>query len=116
MVEEANPVMIRVIRSIHTLIALLMIASMAIVYYSAISQTYDILLYLSSGALLIEGIVITINKGDCPFSYLQRKYGDDKAFFELFLPKNIARHMFRFNFVVITIGYVLLLFRLIIAV
>ena len=116
MVEEANPVMIRVIRSIHTLIALVMIASMAIVYYSAISETYDILLYLALGALLIEGIVITINKGDCPFSYLQRKYGDDKAFFELFLPKNIARHMFRFNFVVITIGYVLLLFRLIIAV
>jgi len=106
---EINPRMIVVVRSIHTLIALVMIASMAIVYYSAISETYDILLYLALGALLIEGIVITINKGDCPFSYLQRKYGDDKAFFELFLPKSIAKQMFRFNFVVIAVGCIVLL-------
>lgn len=101
--------MIVVARSIHTLIALIMFASMAVVYYSAISETYDILLYLASGALLIEGIVITLNKGDCPLSYLQRKYGDDKAFFELFLPKSIAKQMFRFNFVVIAVGYIVLL-------
>jgi len=111
---EDNPRIIVVVRSIHTLVALVMIASMAVVYYSAISKTYNVLLYLASGALLIEGIAITLNKGDCPLSYLQRKYGDDKTFFELFLPRNIAKHMFRFNFIVISIGYLLLLFNLLI--
>ena len=105
-----NPRMIAAVRSIHTLVALVMFASVAVVYYSAISQTYGVLLYLASGALLIEGAAITLNNGDCPLSYLQRKYGDDKAFFELFLPKHIAKQMFRFNFIVILVGYSLLLF------
>lgn len=109
---EVNPFMIAVVRSVHTLVALLMFASMAVVYYSAISETYGTSLYLASVALLIEGIAITLNKGDCPLSYLQRKYGDDKTFFELFMPKRIAKQMFRVNFVVITIGYMLLLLSL----
>jgi hypothetical protein len=107
--EEVNPFMIGVIRSIHTLIALIMFASIGVVYYSAVSQTYDLWLYLSLGALFIEGVVITLNRGDCPLSYLQRKYGDDKAFFELFLPKNVAKQMFRVNFLLVSIGCLILL-------
>ena len=109
--EQANPLMIRIVRSVHTLIALVMFASVGVVYHSAVTQTYSLLLYLALGALLIEGIAITANKGDCPLSYLQRKYGDDKAFFELFLPKTIAKQMFRFNFLLISIGCLLLLFK-----
>jgi hypothetical protein len=112
--EETNPLKMWVIRLIHTLIALIMFAAMAMVYFSAISQTYNLLLYLALGALFIEGAAITLNKGDCPLSYLQRKYGDDKAFFELFLPRNIAKQMFRTNFVVISIGCLFLLFTFLI--
>ena len=86
-----------------------MFASVGMVYYSAVTQTYNLLLYLALGALLIEGIAIAVNKGDCPLSYLQRKYGDDKAFFEIFLPKRIAKQMFRFNFLLISSGCFILL-------
>ena len=106
--------MIRVVRSIHTIIALVMFASIGVVYYSAVKQTYNLPLYLTLGALFIEGTAITLNKGDCPLSYLQRKYGDDKAFFELFLPGSIARQMFRFNFIFISIGCLILLFNFLI--
>jgi hypothetical protein len=108
---EANPFMIGVIRSVHTLIALVMFASVGVVYYSAVSQIYGLWLYLSLVALLIEGVAITLNRGDCPLSYLQRKYGDDKAFFELFLPKNAAKQMFRVNFLLVSIGCLILLFN-----
>ena len=112
--EEANLFLIWLIRSIHTLIALIMFASIGVVYYSAISEEYNWILYLAFGALFIEGIAITLNKWDCPLSYLQRKYGDKKAFFELFLPKRIAKQMFRFNFLLISIGCLILLFNILI--
>jgi hypothetical protein len=107
--NKINPFMIRLIRFIHALIALLMFAAIGVVYYSAVSQEYDLLLSLALVVLFIEGVAITLNKGDCPLSYLQRKYGDDKTFFELFLPKKIAKQMFRFNFLLISIGCLILL-------
>jgi hypothetical protein len=109
--QEANPLMIWVIRLIHTLIALIGIAATAIIYLSAISQTYNLWLYLSLGALLIEVIAVILNRGDCPFLFVSRKYGDDKKLLELFLPKNVAKRMFKVIFIVILIGYLLLLFR-----
>jgi hypothetical protein len=109
--QEANPLVIWVIRLIHTLIALIGIAATAIIYLSAISQTYNLWLYLSLGALLIEVIAVRLNRGNCPFLFLSRKYGDDKTLLELFFPKNVAKRMFKVIFIVIFMGYLLLLFR-----
>jgi hypothetical protein len=107
--QESNPLMIWVIRLIHTLIALSLLAAIAIIYYSAISETYNWLLYLAVAGLLVERIAVTLNSGNCPFLFFSRKYGDDKTFLELFLPKNVAKQMFKVSFIVISIGYLLLL-------
>jgi hypothetical protein len=96
------------LRVIHGLIALIMIASIAAVYYATVAQTYGIWLYLSVGALLIEVIVVTWNRGNCPFTLLSKKYGDTKAFFELFLPKRVAKQMFKVNGTIMGIGFILL--------
>ena len=106
---ERNQRMIYAMRSIHMLIALVMFAATAVVYYSAVSQTYGILLLLASIALLIEGIAVVLNNWDCPVSYIQKRYGDDKPFFELCLPGHIAKRMFRVNIIMVLIGYLLLL-------
>lgn len=43
-------------------------------------------------SLAIEGIaVFALNKGDCPLIHIQRKIGDDKPFFELLLPPQLAK-------------------------
>ena len=109
--QVANPLMIWVIRLIHTLIALIGIAATAIIYFSAISQTYNLWLYLALSSLLIEIIAVRLNGSDCPFLFLHKKYGDDKTLLELFLPKNVAKRIFKVIFIVIIIGYLLLLFR-----
>jgi hypothetical protein len=62
--------------------------------------------------LLTEGIVVALNKGNCPFSYLSAKYGDTKTFFELLLPKSIARQVFKINAAILAIGCVHLLVSL----
>jgi len=109
--QEASPLMIWVIRLIHTFIGLIGLAAIIIIYYGAISQTYNLWLYLALGALVIEIIAVRLNGCECPFLFFSRKYGDDKKLLELFLPKNIAKQMFNVIFIVIVIGYLLLLFR-----
>ena len=109
--REINPQMIWVIRLVHTLIGLIGAAAIAIIYFSAISRTYSLWLYLALGALLIEIIAVRLNRCECPFLFFSRKYGDDKKLLELFLPKNVAKQMFKVIFIVIVIGYLLLLFR-----
>ncbi len=109
---EVNPLMIWVLRLTHGLIAFLLMASIGVIYYSAASHTHGIWLLLATVALLTEGIVVALNKGNCPFSHLSAKYGDTKTFFELFLPKPIARQMFKINGVMVAVGCVYLVVSL----
>jgi len=110
--DEVNALMVWVLRLAHGFIALLLMASIGVVYYSAASHTRGVWLYLAIGALLAEGVVVALNKRNCPFSYLSAKYGDTKTFFELFLPKPIAKQMFKINGVIIAVGCVYLLVSL----
>lgn len=109
---EVNTLMVWALRLAHGFIALLLMASIGVIYYSAASHTHGIWLYLAIGALLTEGIVVVLNKGNCPFSYLSAKYGDTKTFFELFLPKPIAKQMFKINGAIVAVGCVCLLVNL----
>jgi hypothetical protein len=103
--------MIWVIRLIHTLLAFIGLVAVIIIYSCAISKTYNLWLYLSLGALLVEIIAVRLNRCECPFLFFSRKYGDDKKLLELFLPENVAKRMFIVIFIIIVIGYLLLLFR-----
>jgi len=109
--EDANQLMIWVIRLIHSLIALTFFTAIGVIYFSAISETYNLWLYLALGGLLVEGITVILNGGNCPLLYLARKYGDDKTFLELFLPKNAAKQMFKVFTIIISIGCLLLLLK-----
>jgi hypothetical protein len=101
--------MIAAVRTFHTMIALVFIGSIVVVYYTGLAGTVDVWFYLATGALAFEGIVIVLARGNCPLGGLHRRYGDEKGFFELFMPKRVARHMFSFFFVVTIAGYVLVL-------
>jgi hypothetical protein len=109
MSAQTNQSTIVLLRVLHGLIALMMIASVAVVYRSAASHTYNIWLFVATAALLIEGAAVALNGGDCPLSYLSRRHGDRKAFFELLLPKRAAKQMFKVNVAAIAVGYLFLL-------
>ena len=106
---ERRPRMIAAVRTFHTLIALVFVGAIAVVYHSGITGTLNVWSYLATGALAFEGISIVLARGNCPLGHLHRRYSDEKGFFELFMPKRVARYMFSFFFVVTTAGYVLVL-------
>jgi hypothetical protein len=106
---DRNPRMIAVIRAFHTLLVLVFVGAIVVVYYSGITDTVTVWLYLSTAIIAFEGIVITLTRGNCPLLYLHRRYGDEKRLFELVMPWRFAKYMFAFLFIVIIAGYVLIL-------
>ncbi len=102
-------------RSIHGLLALYFISCIIYIYFAAITLRFDTYLIIAVLSLIIEGVLVfLLNKGDCPLIHIQRKIGDEKPFFELFLPKKIAKKTIPFFLYVTYIGVILLVIRFII--
>jgi len=86
-----NQKTILLIRTMHGLITALFLSCIGYVYYAGVTNRPTLAAYIAAGALMVEGIVVILNKGDCPLGFVHHKYGDDKAFFELLLPKRAAK-------------------------
>lgn len=81
------------LRIIHGLFALYFILCLVYLWYVAVTmQVHDGLFVISVLSLAIEGfLVFALNSGDCPLIHIQRRIGDDVPFFELFLPRRLAK-------------------------
>lgn len=83
--------MVLLIRVIHGLLSAFFLACIAFVYYVAIADVDSPLVVAAVGALILEGAVVVFNGGDCPLGGVHRRFGDEKAFFELLLPPRAAK-------------------------
>jgi hypothetical protein len=69
---------------------------------------------LTYGALLaviLEGFLLWLNKGKCPLTSLQKKLGDDKGFFDLFLPPALLPFVIPFFAFLTFLAIILLIFK-----
>jgi hypothetical protein len=98
-------------RSAHALFAVFFILCLVDIYYSAITRTHAWHLFAALSALLAEGLVVALNRGQCPLTGLQHRLGDQKGFFNLFLPDVIAKYLVPFWFCVALVGFLLLWMR-----
>lgn len=62
--------------------------------------------------MLIEGLIVFLNQNNCPLGILHYKYGDDKSFFELFLPKKLAKNIIPLSAVLSIIGLIIFFIEL----
>jgi len=74
------------IRILHIFIGLFFLVCLGYLYYSAFSDNTNWLTFFSFWAIVFEGLLLFFNKGQCPLTEYQKKLGDDKGFFALFLP------------------------------
>jgi hypothetical protein len=102
-----NLFMIWLIRIIHALIVFLFIAFIAVVYHRGITKNIDAWFYIASVAIAIEGILVILNRWDCPLTFIHKRYGDNKGFFGLFMPDDMARHTIKLFAVIAVIGYII---------
>jgi hypothetical protein len=99
------------VRSIHTLFTLFFLTCIGTVYYAGITGRTTIWAYLAAVSLVVEGLVVGLNHGDCPLGFIHHKVGDEKTFFELLLPRQAAKRAVPVLGVVAGIGIALLLLR-----
>ncbi len=102
--------MVLLIRTIHGLITAFFVSCIVYVYYAGITNQPTLWAYLAMAALTIEGLVVVFNGGDCPLGPLHHRYGDNKAFFELLMPKKMAKRAVPVLGCVALVGFLLLIF------
>ena len=101
-----------VLRIFHGLTAAYFIFCLLYLYYSAFVIKFDFVLVIALISLGLEGFVVFIlNNGDCPLIFIQRKVNDPVPFFNLFLPKKLAKKAVPFFLVITLLGLFLLAFR-----
>jgi hypothetical protein len=103
--------MVFAVRAVHSLFSVFFLSCLAYVYYAALTRRRGPLLAAAGAALLFEGAVLAANRGDCPLGAVHRRFGDERTFFELFLPPRAARMAVPFFAAVTVFGFVLAIAR-----
>jgi hypothetical protein len=78
-------------RTGHALIAVVFLASIAYVWWCALTGRRGALLRVTIAGLVGEGAIVTANHGDCPLGGLGKRIGDPVPLFELVLSPRQAR-------------------------
>jgi hypothetical protein len=93
-----------IIKFVHSVIFIFMVVCLLYVLYCAIVRRYDWTLLVALSAIFLEGLVLLLNHGQCPFTGLARKYGDPNgSVTDLFFPMWCARHTFKVSTTLVVI-------------
>ncbi len=85
------------VRTVHTIIYLVMACSVLFIVYAGIVRYRGTLLTLSLILVSIEGVVFFANGTRCPLTRIAQKCGARKGYtFDTFLPEKMTRYTFRF--------------------
>ena len=103
-----------IIKTIHSIIYLIMVASIFYILYAGITKTYDTLFYISLGLITIEGAVYLGNKMVCPLTTLAKKYGDPTKGYvgDTFFPESFTNFTFQIFGSILLLGILILLYNL----
>lgn len=85
-------VVVLLVRLLHGAITAFFLACIGTIYYSAVTGRRSRYLYPAIAAVAIEGAIVLANGGKCPLGGVHKRYGDDRDFFELFMPKRLSQH------------------------
>ncbi len=80
-----------VFRGVHAAIAGVFLFAIGEVWWCALSGRRGPTLRLAVAALITEGVLVTLNHGDCPLGPCQQRVGDPVPLFELALSPAAAR-------------------------
>jgi hypothetical protein len=93
---------------VHFFFVIVFAACVFLLYYHGINDTFDDILYLASFILFCEIVALILNKGKCPLEHVHKRVGDDKGFFDRFIPKALIPYVIPISVIIIAIGFLLL--------
>ena len=100
------------IKLVHTAIWCVFVIVILYILYAGIFNKVNPMVWFCIVLVIIEGIVLLIFKGKCPFTILGYKYTDNpKTGFDIFLPVWLAKYNKIIFSVIFAIGFILILLR-----
>ncbi|RPI06348.1 MAG: hypothetical protein EHM64_03255 [Ignavibacteriae bacterium] len=85
--------MIIFIKTIHTIIWVIMALSVFYIGYCVVLMNYTMLFYAALFLIGTESLVIVLNAWKCPLTGIARNYTDEQtANFDIYLPETVARY------------------------
>ena len=103
-----------VIKSIHTAIWIFYVFVFGYILFAGIFNRIDGFLWITIGLVILEGIILIVNRWKCPLTVIAYKYSNDHEIgFDIFLPRIIAKYNKTFFAIVFTLEILLILYRVI---
>ena len=101
-----------IIKFIHSLIFWWQIGCLVYIVYAGITRTFNIILLVAICSILLNGLLLLLNKGRCPFTTIAEGQGAKKgSVTDIFLPDCVARNIFRVTFPFFILELILLAVR-----
>ncbi len=98
------------LRAIHFIMIVLFLLCIIFLYYYGTNDLFDNKLYIVSGVLFAEAVILVFNRGKCPLEYAHEKVGDKREFFGHFLPDYAVPYVIPVVAIVTIIGFLILYF------
>ncbi len=96
----------------HTAIWCVFVAAILYVCYAGVSGRIGALVWWCAGLIFFEGVVLLVNRGECLFSPLARRYTDDhSAGFDIFVPAWLIKRNTAVFTTLFFLGFALVLLR-----
>jgi hypothetical protein len=106
---------LRLIRTVHTIIYLIMATSVVLILVSAILGTTGPVLIVALILVGIESVVFVGSGMKCPLTGLAKRYGAVKGYvFDTFLPERFTQYTFRFFGTLLILGLVGFVVRIVV--
>ena len=84
------------IKFVHSLIFWWQVICLGYLFFACITKTFNILVLRAIISILLNGLLLLLNKGRCPFTTLAEKQGAVKgSVTDIFLPDWVAHNIFR---------------------
>jgi hypothetical protein len=101
-----------IIKTAHTAIWCVLVAAILYVLYAGMFNNVNTLTWICIGSVFIEGIVLFIYKGKCPFTVAGHKYAENpRVGFDIFLPEWLAKYNKLIFTSIFIIGLILVVWR-----
>lgn len=110
--DNSHPTKLVLIKSIHTLIWIVMVCIIGYVVYSGVSGNITVYSWLAVAAVIVEGLVLWLFKGKCPLTVWASNYSDSqKENFDIYLPEWLAKYNKLIFTTVFVLGFILMLLQ-----
>jgi len=102
-----------ILKIIHTIIWLFFVMVIIYILYSGIFDKVNIFTWIGIFVIMVEGVILFINRWRCPLSIYGEKYSEKTDVgFDIFLPKWVAKNNKTIFTTIYIIGVIIVIYRL----